>query len=90
MANRRLGISDAANLSTFPRTNGQMLNEVKTVLGLPLMAAGGPIGSLLIYSNEWEAFDEKETELLQQAANDNTKAWSSRARIARVSVLKKR
>ena len=40
------------------------------MLGLPLIADGGPIGSLLVYSNEWEAFDEKETELMQQAAND--------------------
>ena len=46
------------------------VNEIKAVLGLPLIADGGPIGSLLVYSNEWEAFDEKETELMQQAAND--------------------
>ena len=45
-------------------------NEIKAVLGLPLIADGGPIGSLLVYSNELEAFDEKETELMQQAAND--------------------
>jgi len=56
------------------------------VLGLPLIADGGPIGSLLIYSDEWEAFDEKETELLQQAANDVAQGIVLlRARIARLS-----
>jgi hypothetical protein len=61
-------------------------NEIKAVLGLPLIADGGPIGSLLIYSNEWEAFDEKETELLQQAANDVAQGVVLlRARIARLS-----
>ena len=56
------------------------------VLGLPLIADGGLIGSLLVYSNEWEAFDEKETELLQQAANDIAQGIILlRARIARLS-----
>ena len=60
-------------------------NEIKAVLGLPLIADGGPIGSLLVYSNEWEAFDEKETELLQQAANDVAQGMVLlRARIARL------
>ena len=55
------------------------------MLGLPLIADSGPIGSLLIYSNEWEAFDEKETELLQQAANDIAQGIVLlRARIARL------
>ena len=55
------------------------------MLGLPLIADGGPIGSLLIYSNEPEAFDEKETELLQQAANDVAQGIVLlRARIARL------
>src|SRR4029453_11870411 len=60
-------------------------NEIKAVLGLPLVADGGPIGSLLVYSNEWEAFDEKETELLQQAANDIAQGIALlRAKIARL------
>ena len=60
-------------------------NEIKAVLGLPLIADGGPIGSLLVYSNEPEAFDEKETELLQQAANDVAQGIVLlRARIARL------
>jgi signal transduction histidine kinase len=60
-------------------------NEIKAVLGLLLIADGGPIGSLLVYSNEWEAFDEKETELLQQAANDIAQGIVLlRARIARL------
>ena len=40
----------------------------------------------MIYSSEWEAFDEKETELLQQAANDVAQGIVLlRARIARLS-----
>ena len=55
------------------------------MLGLPLIVDGGPIGSLLVYSNEQEAFDEKETELLQQAANDVAQGIVLlRARIARL------
>ena len=53
-------------------------------------ADGSPIGSLLVYSNEPEAFDEKETELLQQAANDVAKASFYYARGSRASVLKRR
>ena len=63
--NWRLGKSEH-----LPSNQWADANEIKAVLGLPLIADGGPIGSLLVYSNEWEAFDEKETELLQQAAND--------------------
>jgi signal transduction histidine kinase len=37
---------------------------------LPLIADGITIGGLMVYSNEPEAFDGKETELLQQAATD--------------------
>ena len=60
-------------------------NEIKAVLGLPLIADGGPIGSLLVYSNEWEAFDEKETELMQQAANDVAQGiMLLRSRVARL------
>jgi signal transduction histidine kinase len=61
------------------------VNEIKAVLGLPLIADGGPIGSLLVYSNEWEAFDEKETELMQQVANDVAQGIVLlRSRIARL------
>ncbi len=63
--NWRLGKSEH-----LPSNEWADANEIKAVLGLPLIADGGPIGSLLVYSNEWEAFDEKETELMQQAAND--------------------
>ena len=74
---------DAANPSTSSQWTDA--NEIKAVLGLPLIADGGPIGSLLIYSNEPEAFDEKETELLQQAANDVAQGIVLlRARIARL------
>jgi signal transduction histidine kinase len=60
-------------------------NEIKAVLGLPLIADGGPIGSLLVYSNELEAFDEKETELMQQVANDVAQGIGLlRSRIARL------
>ena len=60
-------------------------NEIKAVLGLPLIADGGPIGSLLVYSNECEAFDEKETELMQQAANDVAQGiMLLRSRVARL------
>ena len=61
------------------------------MLGLPLIADDGLIGSLLIYSNEPEAFDEKETELLQQAANDVAQGIVLlRASASRASVLKRR
>ena len=63
--NNRLG-----NSKPLPSNEWADAHEIKVVLGLPLIVDGGPIGSLLVYSNEQEAFDENETELLQQAAND--------------------
>jgi signal transduction histidine kinase len=78
--NPRLGKSEH-----LPSSEWADANEIKAVLGLPLIADSGPIGSLLIYSNELEAFDEKETELLQQAANDIAQGIVLlRARIARL------
>lgn len=41
-------------------------------MALPLTADGSTIGGLMVYSDEPEAFDEKETDLLQQAAADLT------------------
>lgn len=54
----------------LPRDSWAEENHVKAVLALPLVAEGNVIGSLLVYSEEWDAFDAKETDLLQQAAND--------------------
>ncbi len=54
----------------LPRDTWAEENRVKAVLALPLVAEGSVIGGLLVYSEEWDAFDEKETDLLQQAAND--------------------
>lgn len=45
-------------------------HNIRAVLALPLIPEHSAIGSLVVYSNEQDAFDEKETELLQQAAND--------------------
>ncbi len=45
-------------------------NRGKLYLPCSLVAEGSVIGGLLVYSEEWDAFDEKETDLLQQAAND--------------------
>jgi signal transduction histidine kinase len=45
-------------------------NRVKAVLALPLVAGGNVMGSLLVYSGEWDAFDAREIDLLQQAAAD--------------------
>jgi signal transduction histidine kinase len=79
--NGRLGKSEH-----LPSNQWADANEIKAVLGLPLIADGGPIGSLVVYSSEWEAFDEKETELLQQAANDVAQGIVlQRSRIARRS-----
>jgi signal transduction histidine kinase len=78
--NNRLG-----NSKPLPSNEWADAHEIKAVLGLPLIVDGGPIGSLLVYSNEQEAFDEKETELLQQAANDVAQGIVLlRARIARL------
>ena len=85
MANRCLAIGDSATSEHLLSNEWADANEIKAVLGLPLIADGGPIGSLLVYSNEWEAFDEKETELMQQAANDVAQGIVLlRARIARL------
>jgi len=43
---------------------------LKSLVALPLTADGSAIGALTVYSDEAEAFDEKETDLLQQAAAD--------------------
>ena len=43
---------------------------LKSLVSLPLIVDGIAIGGLVIYSEEPAAFDEKETELLQQAATD--------------------
>ena len=45
---------------------------LKSSVALPLTADGSAIGALMVYSDEPEAFDEKETDLLQQAATDLT------------------
>jgi len=45
---------------------------IKSLVSLPLIVDGMVIGGLVIYSEESAAFDEKETELLQQAATDLT------------------
>lgn len=54
----------------LPRDDWAEKNRVKAVLALPLVSEGGVIGSVLVYSEEWDAFDRKETDLLQEAAND--------------------
>jgi C4-dicarboxylate-specific signal transduction histidine kinase len=54
------------------------------MLALPLIAEGSPIGSLVLYSDESDAFDEKEIDLLQQAASDVAQEIVLlRARVAR-------
>jgi signal transduction histidine kinase len=59
---------------------------VKAVLALPLIPDGSAIGCLLIYSGDSDAFDEKETALLQQAANDVAQGiMLFRARAARAA-----
>jgi K+-sensing histidine kinase KdpD len=54
----------------LPRDDWAEEDGVKAVLALPLIAEGSVIGALLVYSEEWDAFGEKETDLLQRAAND--------------------
>lgn len=54
----------------LPRDEWAARNGVQAVLALPLISEGGIIGAILVYSEEWEAFDKKESELLQEAAND--------------------
>ena len=46
---------------------------IKSSVSLPLTADGSTIGALTVYSCEADAFDEKETELLHQAASDLTR-----------------
>jgi C4-dicarboxylate-specific signal transduction histidine kinase len=43
---------------------------LKSSVALPLTTAGKAIGGFMVYSDELEAFDEKETDLLAQTAND--------------------
>jgi len=43
---------------------------LKSSVALPLITDGKSIGGFMVYSDEPEAFDEKETDLLVQAAND--------------------
>jgi signal transduction histidine kinase len=43
---------------------------LKSSVALPLTTDGRAIGAFLVYSDEPEAFDEKETDLLVQAADD--------------------
>lgn len=43
---------------------------LKSLTALPLIADGRAIGGLFVYADEPDAFDEKETDLLQQATND--------------------
>lgn len=45
-------------------------HHIQSVIALPLIPDGRAIGSLLVYSDEWDAFDEKESDLLLQATND--------------------
>jgi signal transduction histidine kinase len=42
----------------------------KSSVALPLMTDGRAMGAVVVYADEPEAFDEKETDLLQQATND--------------------
>ncbi|HEX4083572.1 MAG TPA: ATP-binding protein [Chthoniobacteraceae bacterium] len=45
---------------------------IKSSAALPLTSDGQTIGGLMVYSDEAASFDEKETDLLMQAANDLT------------------
>ena len=59
-------------------------NGLKSSVALPLKADGRAIGALNVYSIEPDAFDEKETELLEQAAGDLMRGVTLlRARIER-------
>lgn len=68
-------------------------NGIKAILGLPLIPDGRVIGSLLIYADESNAFDEQEVGLLQQAANDVAQgiglSRACAARMAAEAALKK-
>jgi signal transduction histidine kinase len=54
----------------LPRDEWAEKHHIKAVIALPLISDGSAIGSLLVYSEEWDAFDEKESDLLLQAADD--------------------
>jgi len=54
----------------LPKDAWAARNGVKAVLALPLISEGGIMGVLMVYSEEWDAFDKKEADLLQEAAND--------------------
>ena len=43
---------------------------LRSSVALPLMVEGRAMGALMVYAGEPDAFDEQETRLLQQAAND--------------------
>jgi len=43
---------------------------LKSSVALPLKTDGNVLGAIMVYADEPEAFDEKETDLLQQATND--------------------
>ena len=43
---------------------------LKSSVALPLITDGSPIGAVFVYAGEAEAFDEKETDMLQQTTND--------------------
>jgi K+-sensing histidine kinase KdpD len=76
----------------LPRDAWAEQNQVQAVLALPLIAEDAVMGSLLVYSAEWDAFDEKETDLLREAANDVAQGMTlfqtRAARIAAESALK--
>ena len=62
----------AAGVSRGRREDGDCPDggAFQAVLALPLIADGSVIGCVMIYSGESDAFDQKATDLLQQAAND--------------------
>jgi signal transduction histidine kinase len=59
-------------------------NGLKSSVALPLLTDGSAIGGLMVYSDELDAFDEKESELLAQAAADLSHGVALlRSRVAR-------
>jgi signal transduction histidine kinase len=54
----------------LPADDWAAQDQVKAVLALPLTAGSKTLGGLLVYSDDWDSFDDKETDLLQQATND--------------------
>jgi signal transduction histidine kinase len=63
-------VSSDPNLAPW-RTRAEE-HGLKSSVALPLIADESAIGALMVYSDEPEAFDEKETDLLQEAATDLT------------------